>query len=40
MTYIDSAPDAATKVSLINTLQAVTEGKVRPAHALLLLTPN
>lgn len=29
MTYIDQAPDSETKVSLIKTLQAVTEGKVR-----------
>ena len=29
MGYIDQAPDQETKVSLIKTLQAVTEGKVR-----------
>mmetsp|Transcript_22191 Transcript_22191/g.37947 ORF Transcript_22191/g.37947 Transcript_22191/m.37947 type:complete len:483 (-) Transcript_22191:265-1713(-) len=28
MTFIDSAPDTETKVSLIKTLQAVTEGKI------------
>lgn len=28
MTYIDKTPDKATKVSLIKTLQTVTEGKV------------
>lgn len=28
MTYIDHTPDKETKVSLIKTLQSVTEGKV------------
>lgn len=36
ITYIDHAPDQDTKVALIKTLQAVTEGKVRrsfrPGH--------
>lgn len=31
MGYIDSAPDQATKVELIKTLQTLTEGKVRCA---------
>jgi hypothetical protein len=31
MGYIDKTPDKATKVSLIKTLQTVTEGKVRRA---------
>jgi hypothetical protein len=29
MTYVDATPDTSTRVSLINTLLAVTEGKVR-----------
>jgi hypothetical protein len=32
MGYIDKTPDKATKVSLIKTLQTVTEGKVRRAR--------
>lgn len=36
MTYIDQAPNDDTKVSLIKTLEAVTEGKVRDGKVSLV----
>lgn len=39
MGYIDQTPDKATKVSLIKTLQTVTEGKVRRGAAAARRSP-
>ena len=39
MEFVEDTPDRETKEKLIETLQTVTEGKVKRAHAVLTANP-